>query len=84
VRHWRPRSPENHSKEVGTRIVQMTKADVGAQHWKIRHIENLPNGQTVRKFENRNSHYRITVHGSESGDVLTQDQCETGGQYREW
>jgi hypothetical protein len=75
---------ENHSKEAGARIVQMPKGNFGAQHWKIRHIDNLPNGQTIRKFENRNSHYCITVHSDGANDVLTQDQCETGGQYREW
>jgi hypothetical protein len=75
---------ENHSKNAGARIVQMAKGGWGAQHWKVRHVRNLPNGQTIRKFENRNSHYCITVHSYLANDILTQDQCETGGQYREW
>jgi hypothetical protein len=77
--------PENESKAPGVRIVQMSKRNIGAQHWLVRHMENLPNGQTIRKFENRNSHLCITIvsHGA-VGELLTQDQCETGGWYREW
>ncbi|WP_203900348.1 RICIN domain-containing protein [Virgisporangium aliadipatigenens] len=75
--------PENHSKDPGVRIVQMPRGGFGAQHWKVRHVENLSNGQTIRKFENRHSHLCITIVDHEPG-LLTQDQCETGGWYREW
>jgi len=70
--------PENHSKNVGTRIVQMNKANFGAQHWKIRHISTDSNGQSVRKFENRNSHLCIWVYSNGENDVLKQDGCESG------
>jgi Ricin-type beta-trefoil lectin domain-like len=76
--------PENHSKDPGVRIVQMPKANVGAQHWLVRHVDNLPNGQTIRKFENRNSHLCITIINHGAYELLTQDQCETGGWYRDW
>lgn len=75
--------PENHSKEPGVRIVQMTRGNFGAQHWRVRHMETLPNGQTIRKFENRHSQLCITIVGYGPG-LLTQDQCETGGWDREW
>lgn len=70
--------PENHSKEVGTRIVQMNKGNFGAQHWKIWHMGTDNNGQTVRKFENRHSHLCIWSYSTALGEVLRQHGCESG------
>ncbi|BDA67648.1 hypothetical protein CAL7716_018140 [Calothrix sp. PCC 7716] len=70
--------PENHSKNVGTRIVQMSKGNFGAQHWRIRHISTDSNGQSVRKFENRHSKLCIWAYSTAQGQILKQHGCESG------
>ncbi len=70
--------PENHSKELDTRIVQTAKANGGAQHWKILHMSTDSNGQSVRKFQNRHSKLCIWAYSTAQGQVLKQHGCESG------
>jgi hypothetical protein len=79
--------PENHSKYLNTRIVQMNKGNFGAQHWKVWHLSTDSNGQSVRKFENRHSKLCIWSYSTAVGEVLRQHGCQTGtldARHPEW
>jgi hypothetical protein len=68
---------ENHNKEQGTRIVQMsTPQNWGAQHWFVERVEDFSSGQTVRRFRNRHSKLCITAQNISNGAALTQQPCE--------